>query len=189
MQDQGLASGGREESQELKHLQALADLRREHREEIAFLQAKWEAEFRDMELRIAESVTHTVMTTLNDDEDAERKLQTGYLDTRVEKLEKLAAALSCVDQKNSRRNRLIFKGCDLHIRNGTGKTKKTNGKGNLIVGYNERFGCNLGKSKCWRIGSHNIVVGPNHEYNSNGGIVAGDTNSLLGDGNAILGGE
>ena len=40
-----------------------------------------------------------------------------------------------------------------------------NGKGNLILGYNETPGS--------QTGSHNVVIGPGHSFSGHGGIVAG----------------
>jgi hypothetical protein len=80
---------------------------------------------------------------------------------------------------------VIFEGVNVHIRNGQGATETTNGKGNLIVGYNEE--------STWiensRTGSHNIVVGTGHTFTRFGGIVAGDDNSITGDFASITGGS
>jgi hypothetical protein len=59
-------------------------------------------------------------------------------------------------------NDITFRGVNVHVVNGTGTTDGTvNGLGNLIVGYNE-----LRSTPNDRTGSHNIVVGPRHNYSS-----------------------
>ena len=77
---------------------------------------------------------------------------------------------------------IIFSGANVHIRNGSGATNGnvanrlsfnyndalSNGLGNLIIGYNEKPLFNP-----FRWGSHNLVVGVGHQYDSIGGLVAG----------------
>ena len=80
---------------------------------------------------------------------------------------------------------VVFDGCNVHIRDGSGDTiGPTNGRGNLIIGYNEDDGEPL-----LRGGSHNLVVGWLHQYTSYGGIVSGQGNSLFDQFGAILGGH
>jgi hypothetical protein len=63
---------------------------------------------------------------------------------------------------------------NVQIVNGSGATNgPVNGRGNLIVGYNELRG-----SGDDRTGSHNIVVGSFNNYSSFGGLVAGSTNTI-----------
>jgi hypothetical protein len=80
---------------------------------------------------------------------------------------------------------VIFSGANVHIRSGhfSGDSLEQNGKGNLIVGYNES-----GYSPAERGGSHTVVVGPYHRYNFGVGLVAGYNNRLGGDGATIGGG-
>ena len=68
---------------------------------------------------------------------------------------------------------LIFDGCDVHIRNGSGMSGSANMLGNLIIGYNEDLGGNS------RIGSHNLIIGPEHSYNGTNGIVAGTPMAMI----------
>jgi hypothetical protein len=87
---------------------------------------------------------------------------------------------------------------NLHIVNGLGRTECAdaegnpipecpNGLGNLIVGYNEPrdsvFGENI------RTGSHNVVVGPGHNFSRVGGVVAGELNEISGDFASVIGGD
>lgn len=91
---------------------------------------------------------------------------------------------------------LVLSNMNLQVVNGAGNTESANGKGNIIVGYNEGKG---GKS-----GSHNLVVGPRNSYSSYGAIVSGagnsssakfasvlsgTSNNAQGDYAAIVGGE
>ena len=78
-------------------------------------------------------------------------------------------------------------GVNLQIVNGLGATNGnpanpvstieadvvTNGLGNLIVGYNELVGDQLG-----RVGSHNVVLGIGNDHLSFGGLVSGAENDL-----------
>ncbi|RME02251.1 MAG: hypothetical protein D6812_06525 [Deltaproteobacteria bacterium] len=78
---------------------------------------------------------------------------------------------------------VVFDGCNVQIVNGTGHTASTNGRGNLIVGYNETAG-----EETLRSGSHNLVVGMGHTYESYGGLIAGSGNALFAPAATITGG-
>lgn len=78
--------------------------------------------------------------------------------------------------------RLIVSGVDLQIVNGRGRTNTTNGRGNLILGYNEN-------AAVARSGSHNLVVGRFHGYSSYGGVVVGENNSISAPFASVLGGQ
>jgi hypothetical protein len=79
---------------------------------------------------------------------------------------------------------IIFSGVNLQVVNGTGQTTgMTNGLGNLIIGYNE------GTLEQTRTGSHNVVVGPEHEYTSTGGFLAGQKNTASAVAASVLGGS
>ncbi len=80
-------------------------------------------------------------------------------------------------------NDAVFDGCNVQILNGDGRTATANGKGNLIVGYNEAL---PGSS---RSGSHNVVVGADHSYGSFGGLVAGYNNTISGPFASVSGGS
>ena len=76
---------------------------------------------------------------------------------------------------------VVFSGCNVHVQNSLGDYF-TNSKGNLIIGYNEddvfidsdhpTYGGNA------RYGSHNLVIGPEHSYSTNGGLLAGFANTI-----------
>jgi hypothetical protein len=70
-------------------------------------------------------------------------------------------------------NLFTFSGMNVQVVSGSGSTDGTvNGVGNLIVGYNEDG------AAATRTGSHNLVVGIDHEYTSFGGLVAGAVNTI-----------
>ena len=91
---------------------------------------------------------------------------------------------------------VVITGVNLHLVNGLGSTDCTaeldepipdcpNGVGNLIVGYNEprEFSENI------RTGSHNVVVGPFHNFSRVGGLVVGEHNEIGGDFAVVSGGQ
>jgi hypothetical protein len=81
-------------------------------------------------------------------------------------------------------NEVVITGANLRLLNGLGFTDTTNGMGNLIVGYNEpREG---GENR--RTGSHNVVVGKQHNFSSFGGVVVGLQNEMSGAFAAVSGG-
>lgn len=79
---------------------------------------------------------------------------------------------------------VIFDGCNVIIRNGEGETRSTNGRGNLIVGYNEEREGYYDPSPYMqgydRGGSHNVIIGEGHLYPHFGGLAAGMDNTLIG---------
>jgi hypothetical protein len=79
---------------------------------------------------------------------------------------------------------VIFSGANVHIRSGAGDSLVANGKGNLIVGYNESSGAVPAE----RSGSHNVVVGAAHRYNFGTGLVVGYANRLGDTGASITAG-
>ncbi len=79
---------------------------------------------------------------------------------------------------------ITFSRVNVQIVSGSGTTDGTiNGLGNLIVGYNESRDSGSNKS-----GSHNIVVGSQHNYTSYGGLVAGYWNTISGEYSSVSGG-
>jgi hypothetical protein len=120
------------------------------------------------------------------------------LTSRVETLEGQVAALNAKlanvrvvqgDINGLAGPHLIIEGCNLHVRDGDGPPDDDvivlNGLGNLIVGYNE-LPPNLGQG---RTGSHNVVIGSEHQYTSSGGLVAGRENNVTGVASSVTGGS
>ncbi len=118
---------------------------------------------------------------------------TANIDTTTTAIAANTAKLSYVSVETDTLNglsgpHLIISGANVHIRSGSGATYEAepSGKGNLIVGYNESpSGLEAGD----RGGSHNLVVGPKHMYDSTGGLVAGYGNNLLNDYASVSGGS
>lgn len=69
---------------------------------------------------------------------------------------------------------VIFHGANVHIQSDGGDSLTANGRGNLIVGYNEESGY----APAERGGSHNVVIGMGHRYNFGTGFVTGYYNRL-----------
>lgn len=85
--------------------------------------------------------------------EKDRHLQVAdSLGTRVSNIED---RIKCI-KKTSDAGDLIFEGCNVHVRNNKGTTRSSDGKGNLIVGWNEDGDC---PQSCKRDGSHYIIVG------------------------------
>jgi hypothetical protein len=94
---------------------------------------------------------------------------------------------------------MYITGANLHIVNGLGATNgyptdprstdpnltTVNGTGNLIIGYD---GANV-FSPGGRSGSHNLVVGDGHTYDSFAGIVGGRDNGILAPYATVSGGR
>jgi hypothetical protein len=117
-------------------------------------------------------------------------------------LEQRVAALETLLAHFSRQgNEVIITGANLHIVNGLGSTDCTdaqgepipqcpNGLGNVIVGYNEpRDTLEGGEDRNVRKGSHNVVVGQQHNFSRVGGFVVGVWNEISGDFAAVSGGR
>jgi hypothetical protein len=82
-------------------------------------------------------------------------------------------------------NQIVIEGANLHIRSGSGATDgPVNGLGNLIIGYNELRGAGDDRS-----GSHNLIVGREHNYSAYGGVVAGLRNGVSAAFASVTGGR
>jgi hypothetical protein len=112
--------------------------------------------------------------------------------------QRVAALEDLLTHVSRKGNEVFLTRANLHIVNGLGRTECAdaegnpipdcpNGLGNLIVGYNEPrdsvFGENI------RTGSHNVVVGPGHNFSRVGGVVAGELNEISGDFASVIGGD
>ena len=84
---------------------------------------------------------------------------------------------------------LILTGANLHVRSGSGSTDGVvNGKGNLVIGYNESRDAEGRGGSDDRTGSHMLVVGRALNYSSYGGIVVGRGNTTSGPFASVSGG-
>ena len=79
---------------------------------------------------------------------------------------------------------LQLSGINLQIVSGAGATNApVNGTGNLIVGYNANTGGHA------RTGSHNLIVGDEHDYGLYGGLVTGLQNTIAAPWTSVIGGN
>jgi hypothetical protein len=74
-----------------------------------------------------------------------------------------------------------FSGVNVQVLNGSGKQLTSNGLGNLVVGYDESPGS--------QIGSHDVILGSQQTVEANGGLIGGEKNHLSGTGNVVFGFE
>jgi hypothetical protein len=75
-----------------------------------------------------------------------------------------------------------FSGVNVQVVNGEGKTKSTNGEGNVVVGYDENEGLHE------QTGSHNLILGEEQTFTSFGGLAAGDMNRIESPFASVAGG-
>jgi hypothetical protein len=85
-------------------------------------------------------------------------------------------------------NEVVITGANLRIVNGLGTTNTTNGLGNLIVGYNELRN-DPNRPPDVRTGSHNVIVGLEHNFSSFAGLVVGLLNEISGPFASVSGGQ
>ena len=83
---------------------------------------------------------------------------------------------------------VIFSGANFHIRSGSGSTEDNTGLGNLVIGYNEDIEAGIQIDAAQRVGSHNLIIGPLHQYTASGGLVAGAHNTITGRFSSVSGG-
>ena len=135
----------------------------------------------EAELESSESVEDAPQEKNTDTQALAANAETiAALEERVAALETLLASMAA-DSGN-----VYFSGVNVHIRDGSGVTYcegACNGVGNLIVGYDEERASGSDKS-----GSHNLIVGRNHNYPSYGGFVAGSGNTISGPESSVSGG-
>lgn len=99
-------------------------------------------------------------------------LRIQQLEARIKKLESL------LDNVVRRGNDIVMSNVNLIINNGTGTIGRTNGTGNLVVGYDDPGS-----------GSHNVLVGSKNRCSSFGSIVSGAGNAVSGSYSAVVGGQ
>jgi len=100
--------------------------------------------------------------------------------------------LDCIDKENSDGDDIFFDGCNVHITSGEPYDnpyyQEINGKGNLIIGYNEDDPRTDSPERDMT-GSHNLIIGDVHTYSSYGGLVAGIGNRITSPYSTVSGGE
>lgn len=134
-------------------------------------------------------------TQVADQQDDITALQTQVADQQddITALQTLLAGVTRGVDENTGADTIMFSGMNLQVVNGTGVTDGTyNYTGNIIVGYNELRPSGLESEDSpdltHRRGSHNLVIGDQHEYGYTSGLVVGLGNSLEDDLSAIVGG-
>lgn len=99
---------------------------------------------------------------------------------RVEALERIAQHIAIVD------GNVVISGANLIIQNGSGATETDNpsapATGNLIIGYKEAVGDES------RTGWHNLIIGRYNDWQSYGGLVAGEDNTIAAPASTVSGG-
>jgi len=132
-----------------------------------------------------------------------------YTDAHIPIPDSFLANLKTYMTVDTTNDRITFTGVNIQLVNGMGNTWDINGKGNLIIGYDMSryldwesecsFGLFESKQDCeiygyvWAVnhksGSHNLVIGDNHNYPAAGGFVAGWWNTINQWGASVSGGE
>jgi len=136
-----------------------------------------------------QTMQNTIQKLATDVNDLRQLLVNQNTDVNI-----IKAKTICIDSTSNHDN-LIFSGCNVYVVNGgeAESTSDRNGKGNLIVGYNELNAISSDGTKIItggtdRSGSHNIIVGPGHSYSAHSGIVVGAANSITGEYSSVTGG-
>ncbi len=99
------------------------------------------------------------------------------LNQRLAALERLLAGASRTTNVGGQ-DTLTLSGMNLQVTNGAGATSTSNGKGNVVVGYNENGSVT---------GSHNVVAGTGNSASSFGSVVGGVSNRASGAYSASFG--
>jgi len=134
---------------------------------------------------------HVLITKVSELEQKQAKIE--ELEAKIAFLESKTDHISVDDEEKTvviaagdSIDTVRFVGVNVEIVNGVGITSSVNGKGNLIVGYNEQRP--EASSKVIRTGSHNVVIGQRHTYSSYGGLVVGSWNAITGSYSSVTGG-
>lgn len=152
----------------------------------------------ELDLADANQVIATLETASTDHETRVDTLETASADheTRVDTLETTATShgtsLTALQTKTAAISTatidthpaVVFTGVNVYVQSGSGQTfGAATGRGNLVIGYNELRG-----SGDVRTGSHNLIVGTQHNYASYGGFVAGVFNEVSAPWATVSGG-
>ncbi len=120
-------------------------------------------------------LTPSSLTELND--------RLAALESEVSALQATTASMSALTVDGHPTVR--FSDVNVQIVDASGDTDgDVNGRGNLIIGYNEDF-----FAAEVRTGSHNLVIGPDHSYTSYGGAVIGESNNITAKYTTVTGGR
>lgn len=125
-----------------------------------------------------------ILSTVLDDLATNQDLLEQIIEGQQQQIEDLENYISQLQQYISvTNNTVLIEGANLQVSSGSGSTDGVvNGRGNIIVGYDE----NDGNDKS---GSHNIILGKASTYSSFGGLVSGFKNELSGSYCSVFGQE
>jgi hypothetical protein len=98
----------------------------------------------------------------------------------LETLNKILPYIKYVENGVAGKPTIQFSGVNAQVVNGEGTTESVNGKGNLVIGYDESPGT--------QTGSHNLILGGIQSFSSVGGIVAGLANTITEPYASVTGG-
>ena len=151
-------------------------------------------------LPLSSGTAHAPAADSADGETLEAGSARQSLQQRVEALEQTVRTLRrklVAVTFDAQTRELLITQANVRIVNGLGSTdcfaaegtlpNCPNGLGNLIVGYNESRVPQGGEDI--RTGSHNVVVGPRHNFSRVGGLVVGASHTIDGDFAVVSGGR
>jgi hypothetical protein len=104
----------------------------------------------------------------------------GFTTEQAEQLKALLPYVRFVGNGVAGKPTVQFSAVNVQIVNGEGKTRSTNGEGNLVIGYDEAPG--------EQTGSHNLVLGVVQTFTSYAGIDAGTHNGISAPFASVSGG-
>ena len=126
----------------------------------------------------------TAFSIMPSSADAQRPSLQELLDRTAELEEKLANVSVVEGELQGLAGpHLIIEGANLHVRNETGSSFSDDARGNLILGWNEQSD---GETES-RIGSHCLVMGPEHSWTQELNIVAGVNHNVTDFCNLVVG--
>ncbi len=130
------------------------------------------------------------------------------LQSQLGDLAKLSSYVTIEEDAQGDNASIFFDRVNLYVRNGLGNTNQNNSYGNLFVGYQEVCegseiydtpGQNEDEDRIcdpiralsgtYRTGSHNIVVGRYHNWETHGGLLVGEGNEMYSPFGAAIGGR
>lgn len=126
--------------------------------------------------------THATTLTSHDTRLGDVETDNSAQDNRLAALETKTASMEA--QTVNGQASVVFSDVNVHIRSGSGSTTgAVNGRGNLVVGYDEARTSGSAKT-----GSHNLVLGTSNNYTSFGGIVGGSSNAITNNYASVISG-
>lgn len=136
------------------------------------------------EANVANGLSSAVLGGLRNVVEADEGVVLGGKDQTIVVGQEIGPLVTSFDEVMTLTNdTLRISGVNVQIVNGTSSTRTANGKGNLIIGYNEApLPATIPGG---RTGSHNIIVGESNNYDATSGIAVGYYNYLGSSGVAF----